>query len=110
MHYNNYSNNTTTKKYIIYTRPNNTSQPPQITPAHQLHLAFTHRVQGMMTSACRRLGATNESKAGLTNFWYCSNTPPTSLPRMATSRCILCMGDDRAHAGVDRAHAGVCYT
>lgn len=28
----------------------------------------TYRVQGMMTSACLRLGATKESKAGLTNF------------------------------------------
>ena len=45
--------------------------------------------QGMMTSACFRLGATKVSKAGFTNFVYCSITPAMSLPRIATSLCIL---------------------
>ena len=45
--------------------------------------------QGMMTSACFRLGATKVSKAGFTNFVYCSITPSMSLPRIATSLCIL---------------------
>lgn len=45
--------------------------------------------QGMITSACFRLGATKVSNAGLTNFVYCSMTPAMSLPRSATSLCIL---------------------
>lgn len=40
------------------------------------------RPQGMTTSACLREGATKESKAGLTNFVYCSMTLATSRPRL----------------------------
>jgi len=36
----------------------------------------------MTTSACLREGATKESKAGLTNFVYCSMTLATSRPRL----------------------------
>jgi len=67
--------------------------------------------QGMMTSACLRLGATNMSKAGLTNLVYCSITPAMSRPRIATSRCIL-RGPARARRSRARGRpasaGGVC--
>lgn len=48
------------------------SSPTHRTPAQHLHRpSSTHAPQGMMTSACRRLGATNESNAGFTNLVYC---------------------------------------
>lgn len=44
---------------------------------------------GRMTSACRLEGATKLSKEGFTNLVYWSMTPLISLPRHATSLCIL---------------------
>ena len=78
-----------------------------------------HLTQGMMTSACLRLGATKVSNAGLTNTVYCWMTPWMSLPRHATSLCILhvntvlllpvleCL---RQGMQLQRAHAQYSYT
>ncbi len=73
-----------------------------------------HLPQGMMMSACFLLGATKVSKAGFTNFVYCSMTPAMSLPLSATSRCILhhrhaCLSGMTFCQGKDASESPRCF-